>query len=393
MKYSAFISYRRIGGAEKAELLKAVLCKKGYRAKDIFMDTYTMHTGNYVQSIEQAIAQSKNFIVIITKGCFDNLDVDGIWVHELKLAKDLGLNIIPVYFDGIRKLEPSDLPTPISDLPLDNAVIYSHDYADASYERICSFMVGPKHINWQQLIRNNIVSIITICVAAVLLLLTNIYKHGPNTKVNNEKAEPINSVNFTDELLMQNVEFNTILSIFIEASGSNYFIDWASFAKIPGFIMVSDHVEPLKREDEDTYSSIMGLSYNLYLTVNGKNIHENRFGERQLCELNLYGFRNGINMAEINIRYGLSEEEFKDSEIDKYIKMMFPDYQIESEIHKVGFDSYTYKIRNEVYVGVVFEAIAASSGEWRFYISQAPDYINHVFEKQSQYYRSHFYDN
>ena len=63
MKYSAFISYRRVGGAEKAELLKAVLCKKGYRAKDIFMDTYTIHTGNYVQNIEQAIAQSKNFIV------------------------------------------------------------------------------------------------------------------------------------------------------------------------------------------------------------------------------------------------------------------------------------------------------------------------------------------
>ena len=143
MKYSAFISYRRIGGAEKAELLKAVLCKKGYRAKDIFMDTYTIQTGNYVQSIEQAIAQSKNFIVIITKGCFDNLEEDGIWVHELKLAKDLGLNIIPVYFDGIRKLDRSDLPAPISDLPLDNAVIYSHDYANASYERICSFMVGP----------------------------------------------------------------------------------------------------------------------------------------------------------------------------------------------------------------------------------------------------------
>ncbi len=372
MKYSAFISYRRIGGAEKAELLKAVLCKKGYRAKDIFMDTYTMHTGNYVQSIEQAIAQSKNFIVIITKGCFDNLEEDGIWVHELKLAKDLGLNIIPVYFDGIRKLDRSELPVPISDLPLDNAVIYSHDYADASYERICSFMVGTKHINWPQLIRNNVVSIITICVATFFLLIMYGNRDGNNN---------VGKSDITDNRELQEVEFSTILSKFFHEPDDKTWTSWGAFSDIPGLRMASDHLEELEGEDRALYA--YKLSYEMYMTVNGKNVHVNTFGEKQLCELNLYGPHAGILLAEINIGYGLSEQDFQHSEIDKYIKLLYPNYQIQSHINKRGFDSYIYKIRDELYIGVSF-VVTGQLTEWTFYISGDFDNMAAILHKRSE---------
>lgn len=372
MKYSAFISYRRIGGAEKAELLKAVLCKKGYRAKDIFMDTYTIQTGNYVQSIEQAIAQSRNFIVIITKGCFDNLEEDGIWVHELKLAKDLGLNIIPVYFDGIRKLDRSDLPAPISDLPLDNAVIYSHDYADASYERICSFMVGPRHINWLKLIRNNVVPIITICVATVFLLIMYGNRGGNN----------VGKSDITDNTELQEVEFSTILSKFFHEPDDKTWTSWGAFSDIPGLRMTSDHLEDLEGEERLLYAPYK-LSYEMFLTVNGKNVHVNTFGEKQPCELNLYGPHAGILLAEINIGYGLNEQDFQHSEIDKFIKLLYPNYQIQSQINKRGFDSYIYNIRDELYIGVSFE-VPGQITEWTFYISSDYDAIDSIMHNKGE---------
>lgn len=376
MKYSAFISYRRIGGAEKAELLKAVLCKKGYRAKDIFMDTYTIHTGNYVQNIEQAIAQSKNFIVIITKGCFNNLEEDGIWVHELKLAKDLGLNIIPVYFDGIRKLDRSDLPAPISDLPLDNAVIYSHDYADASYERICSFMVGPKPINWLKIIRNNIISFITFIVAIVIILITNKPKEVERTD---------DSINLTEIVMDSNedqlpgVELSVIFSAFINKTG---FRDWGTFAKLPGFKMVSDHLV-----DEKEFPSPFRLSYEIYLTLNGKNVYENTFGERVSCSFHLYGPRAGFDAACIDIGYGYGGDL---QNIDEYIRMLFPDYQYEPFIgsEMTGHKTIEYILRDNLFLGIIDDHSGNAIGSIMLYISNDKADIDYVIKKYEDAFRA-----
>lgn len=381
MKYSAFISYRRVGGAEKAELLKAVLCKKGYRAKDIFMDTYTIHTGNYVQNIEQAIAQSRNFIVIITKGCFDNLDQDGIWVHELKLAKDLGLNIIPVYFDGIRKLQPSDLPEPISDLPLDNAVIYSHDYADASYERICCFMVGSKPINWMKLIRKNVVSILSICVCAVLLFFAYNKKEDRDQSANPPLIVENKDVELPD------VELSMLLSVIFH---DPIWASWGAYSKIPGLRMTSDHLE----DADDGNRSISApyiLSYEMYLAVDSKNIHVNSFGEKQLCNLNLYGPHAGIDLVEINIGYGLGETTFEQSEILNYIKLLYPNYEVKEKIKKRGFDSYTFKIRDDVFFGVAFERPGQMT-DWSFLFSGDYGLVAGTLQRWSEMYDSHFYE-
>ena len=383
MKYSAFISYRRIGGAEKAELLKAVLCKKGYRAKDIFMDTYTIQTGNYVQSIEQAIAQSKNFIVIITKGCFDNLEEDGIWVHELKLEKDLGLNIIAVYFDGIRKLDRSELPVPISDLPLDNAVIYSHDYADASYERICSFMVGPKHINWQQIVKHNVVSIITICVAAVLLIIAYNKDKADN---NQTTASPVVVAPDNKDADLPDVELSSLLSVIFRNPN---WASWGAFSKIPGLRMTSNHLE--NAEKEEPFHAPFRLSYELYLAVDSKPLYVNTFGEKQLSRLNLYGPHAGIDLVVIDIGYGQGETEFEQSDFLNYIKLLYPNYEVKESINKRGFDAYTYKIRDDVFFGVVFESPGKIT-YWSFLFSGDYDEISSSIQKWSEDYDSNFYE-
>lgn len=160
MKYDIFISYKRDGGAEKAELLRSELIRRGFRKSRIFMDTYSLGEGRISDNLELAIRNSDNIIVAITKGCFDGIKEDGNWMREISLAMSLGKRIIPVYFDGIQEINPEDLPESIKDFPKENAVLYVHQYAKASFDYLCSFLTRrPIHIPlWSK---------ITVGVAAI----------------------------------------------------------------------------------------------------------------------------------------------------------------------------------------------------------------------------------
>lgn len=136
--YDVFISYRRQGGAEKAELTKGELIKRGFRESRLFMDTRSLSSGNYLDGILKALDASNNLVVIVTKGCFDNLSEDSPWVKEIAHALETGKIIVPIYFDGITEVKPSELPLGIQRLAHENAVIYVHQYADASFDRLAS---------------------------------------------------------------------------------------------------------------------------------------------------------------------------------------------------------------------------------------------------------------
>lgn len=68
--YDVFISYRRQGGAEKAEFVKGELIKRGFRESRMFMDTRSLSSGNYMESILKALDASRNLVVVITKDSF-----------------------------------------------------------------------------------------------------------------------------------------------------------------------------------------------------------------------------------------------------------------------------------------------------------------------------------
>lgn len=74
--YDVFISYRRQGGAVKAELTKDELAKRGFRDSRMFLDTRSLTSGNYLKTILDAIEGSRNIVVIVTKDCFKNLPTD-----------------------------------------------------------------------------------------------------------------------------------------------------------------------------------------------------------------------------------------------------------------------------------------------------------------------------
>lgn len=140
MKYDIFISYRRQGGSERAELLKAILEKRGYDPNRVFMDTHTLRGGDFKMRIKEAIEQSVNIIVLITKGCFDNIKEEDYWIYELSEASALNKHIIPVFFDGINNIDKYNLPKTLQELPYQNAVSYNHEYSDASYSKLISFL-------------------------------------------------------------------------------------------------------------------------------------------------------------------------------------------------------------------------------------------------------------
>ena len=136
--YDVFISYRRQGGAVKAELTKDELAKRGFRESRMFMDTRRLSSGNYMESILKAVDASRNLVVIITKDSFKDLSDDSPWAKEIAHALETGKTIVPVYFDGITELKPAQLPESIQRLAFENAVIYVHQYADASFDRLAS---------------------------------------------------------------------------------------------------------------------------------------------------------------------------------------------------------------------------------------------------------------
>lgn len=184
MKYDVFISYRRSGGAIKAELMKAVLRQRGFQDERIFMDTYSLPVGNYREELKKAIHESNNMIVLITKGCFDGLSAESNWVLELEEAVRCRKNIIPVYFDDITDISNESLPESIKDFPLANAVLYSQYYAKASYDKICDFIVPDQELLEERRNaersqrRNRLVKTSLIILATLSLIILSVYIYG-----------------------------------------------------------------------------------------------------------------------------------------------------------------------------------------------------------------------
>ncbi len=184
MKYDAFISYRRQGGAERAELVKKVLEERGFKQNRVFMDTHSLLGGDFKKRIKEAIEQSVNVIVLITEGCFDNIKEEDYWIFELSEATASNKQIIPVFFDGIRSLEKSNLPIVLKELPLQNAVRYEHDYSDAAYEKLISFMAPDKDLQKKNLWKKTLLySCFVLCAIAIAYILT---KYINNNEVENK---------------------------------------------------------------------------------------------------------------------------------------------------------------------------------------------------------------
>ena len=166
-KYDIFISYRRKGGSERAQLLRMMFVNRGFASGKVFMDTQSLGSNDVKTNLKKAIEASENIIVLITKGSFDRIKNDDLWIFEIKEAIRLHKNIIPVFFDGLTSFESTNLPEEVSSIGTYNGVIYNHNYADAFYDKLCSFLVRKNLIYKKPII---ILSIIIVCVFAIFCI-------------------------------------------------------------------------------------------------------------------------------------------------------------------------------------------------------------------------------
>ncbi len=164
-KYDIFISYRREGGLDTANLVFDRLTRAGYR---VFMDYETLRSGKFNEQLYQRIEECIDFIVVLGKDALDRCVSEDDWLrleiaHALKLKK----NIIPVM---LRNFEFSgNLPEDIRELSQYQGIEASPALLDAFMKKLQSLLHSKKNFNLPRLKKQLTYSLIpTFLVATVL---------------------------------------------------------------------------------------------------------------------------------------------------------------------------------------------------------------------------------
>ncbi|MBO6025982.1 MAG: toll/interleukin-1 receptor domain-containing protein [Bacteroidales bacterium] len=139
MSYDVFISYRRKGsGAGVAGEMQSKLQSRGYK---VFLDVDNIGSGAFPEQIDQAIQQCNDFLLILSPGMLDRCKDEEDWVrHEIVLAKKYGKNIIGVSLPGFVMPTAEELPEDLHEIPEKQVFIWSHEYRNASFEKIVENM-------------------------------------------------------------------------------------------------------------------------------------------------------------------------------------------------------------------------------------------------------------
>lgn len=139
-----FISYRRSTGSQLASLLKVHLQVRGIT---VFLDVAELGSGKFDEAILTTISRSHNMIIVLspdalTRCVGDERQQD--WVHkELACAMDNQVHIVPVVTEEFTWPDSSKLPEDIQAVCKMNAVMWSHEYQDASVDKIVKFLHLP----------------------------------------------------------------------------------------------------------------------------------------------------------------------------------------------------------------------------------------------------------
>ncbi|XP_067866885.1 NAD(+) hydrolase SARM1 isoform X2 [Heterodontus francisci] len=137
-----FISYRRTTGAQLASLLKVHLQLRGF---SVFIDVEKLEAGTFEDKLCQSVRKATHFVLVLSANALDKCmgDTDmKDWVHKIVMAINSRKNIIPV-IDNFLWPDPSCLPEDMRRILNYNGIMWSHEYQDASIEKILRFLHGP----------------------------------------------------------------------------------------------------------------------------------------------------------------------------------------------------------------------------------------------------------
>ncbi|XP_051014015.1 NAD(+) hydrolase SARM1 [Acomys russatus] len=137
-----FISYRRNSGSQLASLLKVHLQLHGF---SVFIDVEKLEAGKFEDKLIQSVMAARNFVLVLSAGALDKCMQDHDckdWVHkEIVTALSCAKNIVPI-IDGFEWPEPQALPEDMQAVLTFNGIKWSHEYQEATIEKIIRFLQG-----------------------------------------------------------------------------------------------------------------------------------------------------------------------------------------------------------------------------------------------------------
>ena len=165
MAYDIFISYRRKGaGAGVAGELQAKLENRGYK---VFLDVDNIGSGAFPEQIDHAIQECNDFLLILSSGMLDRCVDENDWVrHEIMLAEQYGKNIVGISLPGFAMPAEETLPLPLRDLPQKQVFLWSHEYRNASIDKIEENLLSFQKKKKRQ--RRNRFCVLGVLAAALL---------------------------------------------------------------------------------------------------------------------------------------------------------------------------------------------------------------------------------
>ncbi|KFW62506.1 Sterile alpha and TIR motif-containing protein 1 [Pygoscelis adeliae] len=137
-----FISYRRSTGSQLASLLKVHLQLHGF---SVFIDVEKLEAGKFEDKLIQSVMSARNFVLVLSPNALDKCMGDPEckdWVHkEIVTALNSGKNIIPVT-DHFEWPDPETLPKDMRAVLKFNGIKWSHEYQEATIDKIIRFLQG-----------------------------------------------------------------------------------------------------------------------------------------------------------------------------------------------------------------------------------------------------------
>ena len=136
--HDIFISYRREGGFETAHYFYERLTRDGY---SVTFDIDALRNGRFDEALLSRIDECTDFIVILSRGCFDrsidpSYPPENDWLRrELSYALEHRKNVIPIMLAGFSSF-PANLPDDIRAVQLINGPTYVPQYIDQFYETL-----------------------------------------------------------------------------------------------------------------------------------------------------------------------------------------------------------------------------------------------------------------
>lgn len=138
VKKTTFISYRRETGSIMARIVQSELKKRGHLS---FLDVDDLGPKKFGARLLKEIESVPNFVVVLSPGSMDRCKSTEDWLRrEIAHAITTKRNIVPLMVDEFQYPPKEKIPSELEELTHHNGVTYSHEYFDATFDKLSDFL-------------------------------------------------------------------------------------------------------------------------------------------------------------------------------------------------------------------------------------------------------------